>query len=569
MAIGVINCEPNISKVLVICPASLKINWSRELSKWLVPKRLPSSDGKTMELKKPSIGIADGQCFPSTDVVICNYDVIHKWPKKTSCDWDLIILDEFHKLKSEKTRRSRFILGYRARKEGEQNVAPIPAKRKIGLTGTPISNKTIELYPLISYLDPVTWNNRFQFGVRYCDGKRTETGRKYNAKTGQWEAKYNWDFDGSSHLSELQEKLRSGLMVRRLKRDVLKDLPPKRRSIIELPADGCEHVIKAELRGFQEAMDEDEADELAAAVELAKASDDPAHYDAAVARMRKGMSVPFNEISKLRHDTALAKVQAAVDYIKELMEEDGSKKIIFAHHVGVIDRLMTELKEFNPVRLTGDMNGPQKQASVDKFQKDPRCLVFLGNLQAAGVGITLTAATHVIFVEFDWVPGNNSQCEDRAHRIGQKDSVLVTYLVLAGSLDANMAKTVVRKQNIIDQALDKVRAESELDQSPVTRRNNETLARKDIDRMADCLTPEQIWAIHQGLKMLAGVCNGAKTLDGQGFGRFDAVIGKSLGEASFLSAKQAAIGFNLCRKYARQIPPAILEKAGIKTEKET
>jgi SWI/SNF-related matrix-associated actin-dependent regulator 1 of chromatin subfamily A len=111
-------------------------------------------------------------------------------------------------------------------------------------------------------------------------------------------------------------------------------------------------------------------------------------------------------------------------------------------------------KGYNPVALVGGMNDSTKQLAVDTFQNDPSCRLFIGNIQAAGEGITLTAASHVIFVELDWAPSQMSQCEDRCHRIGQKDNVLVQHLVFENSIDAKIAKVLLKKQKIISSAID-------------------------------------------------------------------------------------------------------------------
>lgn len=542
-AIGVINADPKIIRVLVICPASLKINWLRELNKWLVRKR--------------PIGIADGDCFPSTDIVIINYDILHKWQKSLSYYWDLLIVDEAHLLKNPKTRRAKHVLGYRAKRgqegESENNIAPLPAKRRVFLTGTPIVNKPVELWPLISSLDPVTFapSSFFRYAKRYCNAKQISAGRKMV-----------WDFSGSSNLGELQEKLRSTIMVRRLKKDVLKELPPKIRQVIELPSGEAGRAVRAEQNAWRE--HEDNIAALEARVELSKASDNPEDYRRAVESLKAGMQVSFSLIAKLRHDTAVAKIPQAVEHIRECLE-DGRKLIVFAHHHDVINALMDELRDFQPVKVTGQMDMEDRQRSVDGFQKESECKLFIGNIQAAGVGLTLTAAAHVVFVELDWVPGNVSQAEDRAHRIGQTNTVLVQHLVLEGSLDCNMANTIVEKQDIIDKALDRVKAEMEATApaSPLARKRGDTVTIQQVAEQAAAMTPEKIKTIHTGLRMLAGVCDGAQGLDGAGFSKVDSQIGHSLAEQMFLSPKQAVIGARLVNKYRRQLPEGIVEGAKV------
>jgi SWI/SNF-related matrix-associated actin-dependent regulator 1 of chromatin subfamily A len=530
-AIGIINGAPKIHRVCVICPASLKLNWQRELEKWLV--------------RPMSIGVADGKCFPTTDIVIINYDIVHKYTKSLSYFWDLLICDESHAMKNPKSRRAKHVLGFNGKGEAA-NLAPIPARRKVFLTGTPILNRPVEVWPLIHALDPVTWNNFFAFAKRYCGAKQIPAGRKMV-----------WDFTGASNMGELQNKLRSTIMIRRLKADVLPDLPQKTRQIIELPADGCEHLVKQEICAFDEA----EMDEAYADVELAKASDDPAAYASAVEKLKKGLSASFEAMARLRHETAVAKVPAVVEHLQAIMDERGNGKfLIFAHHLDVITALHRAFPQ--SVTITGDTPLPQRQANVDKFQKDPNCGPFIGNIKAAGVGLTLTAADMVAFAELDWVPGNVTQAEDRAHRIGQTRNVLVQHLVLAGSLDANIAKTIVRKQAIIDKAMDALVAAEPIRVS----RSKETISftPKELSFQAALLTTEQINAIHLALRMLAGVCNGARDLDGAGFSKFDTRIGKELAARSMLSANQAVLGQRLVIKYRRQIGEDLARQCGWK-----
>jgi hypothetical protein len=192
-----------------------------------------------------------------------------------------------------------------------------------------------------------------------------------------------------------------------------------------------------------------------------------------------------------------------------------------------------------------------RQAAIDAFQIDPVIKVFVGSITAAGVGITLTAASTVIFAELSWVPGDISQAESRLHRIGQKDAVNVRHIVLNGSLDSKLAKTLVEKQEIIELALDK-----EIEQIPITpgpQAATTRTSRQKIEQEAMTIGAEQIEAIHEGLRTLSAMCDGARSLDGSGFSMIDTHIGKSLAAAYSLSAKQAALGRKILIKYKRQL----------------
>lgn len=370
-AIGWLNCHPEIETALVVCPASLKINWAREMDKWLIS--------------------------PCVDVTIINYDVLHK--HDMSAEYDVVIFDEAHYLKNKGAKRSRL-------------ARCIKAKNRVLLTGTPILNKPIELWHLLHLLDPILWplKSYMAYALRYCAAYRN---------------RFGWVLDGASHLDELRLQLEA-VMIRRLKADVLKELPPKRRQIVELPAGGTK--ISRMMREWSERLD----------------------YYSHVKGMKDPISVLWTEMASMRKEVALEKLPMAVQLIRDAVESSG-QVVVFAHHHEVIDALAKELP--GSVVVDGRVPLKDRQLAVDHFQNH-HSKVFIGQIQAAGVGLTLTAASHVIFVELSWVPGEMSQAEDRCHRIGQQDSVLVQHLVLENSLDAKIAKALVRKQGVIERALD-------------------------------------------------------------------------------------------------------------------
>jgi len=211
------------------------------------------------------------------------------------------------------------------------------------------------------------------------------------------------------------------------------------------------------------------------------------------------------------------------------------------------------------VKFDGRSSMQARQDAVDRFQNDPECKVFIGGIHAAGVGITLTAASIVVFGELDWTPGVISQSEDRCHRIGAVNPVLVQHIVLDGSIDATMAKTLIRKQDIIDRALDTEREELNIPLLPMKPEDEGAVfpSAKTIAKEAPDISPETIALVHEGLRMLAGMCDGARQLDGAGFSKIDTHIGHSLAGAMRLTARQAVLGLRLVRKYRRQLPEHI------------
>lgn len=511
-AIGIINSDPEITSVIVVCPKSLKLNWLREFEKW--------------NTRGLSVGVANSE-FPANDVAIVTYKGTKKFAEQIAARgvWGACIVDEAHYIKNSKTLRSK-------------NVKAIKANRKIRLTGTPIVNRPVELYNIICDLEPA-FGSFFSFAKRYADAHQNGFG---------------WDFSGAQNLDELQRRLRETIMVRRLKADVLTELPRKIRQIVEVEADDSDATRAVKLETAHEAASEEQLSSLRAAVELSKAESEEA-YSAAVNRLRDASQVDFTELAKLRHDTAVAKVPAVIDHIKNALNDNDNKIIIAAHHHDVIDALMEGLAEFKPVKLTGENNETQRQASVDAFQNDASVRVFIGSITAAGVGITLTAASHVVFAELDWVPGNITQMEDRAHRIGQTETVLVQHIVLSGSLDARMARILVSKQNVIDSALDRDHPERTApvyEPKQTAASHGQTV--DELAKVAETLSAEQIETIHGGLRTLAALDGDyAANVNGVGFSKIDVQIGHSLAERDFLTPKQAALGLKLVRKYHKQL----------------
>ena len=510
----------NAYPALFVCPASLKINTQREFNKWLVGS--------------VSVGIATSADVPQTDVVIINYDILCKTlPELLSRDWATLVADEAHYAKNlslQKDRRSGVVKWTgSARAKCLREIAE-KVSRKLFLTGTPITDHPKGLYPILSMLDPAEWPARRFFGwaKRYCAAHHDG---------------YGWDFSGASHLDELQAKLRSHLMVRRLKKDVLQELPPKTRVLVTLPS------TKAQV-----AHEQEHADALDAVL-----SED--YSDSAHELRGTRVSVQFTKIAAARHQTALAKVDRVVQFTQETLEAE-DKVIVFAHHKDVVAKLREGLASYNPVTIVGEDSMTARQKAVDAFQTDSTVQVVIGNIQAAGVGLTLTAARTVIFAELAWTPGDITQAEDRAHRIGQRDNVTVYHVVLDGSLDAKLARKLIDKQSVIDAALDTQVAAPK--PKPETVHGYLQRTKKAASQAPPpngvSVTEEQREAVHRAVQMLAGVCDGAARLDNRGFNKYDADFGRSLAEAGELTPKQAVAGAKMVTKYKRQLPEDLWEQ---------
>lgn len=522
-AIGVINARPEIKRVCIVCPASLKLNWRNELKKWLI-RDMPIEvwTGKTGST--------------AAAVTIINYDIVKKRLSdlKARGGFDLLILDESQAIKNEKAQRTKAVLD-------------IPARFTVFLTGTPILNRPIELFTTMSRLDPAGLGRNFVgFGIRYAA-----------AVQGKW----GWDFSGASNLDELQEKLRSGLMVRRLKADVLKELPAKRRQVVALEPEGREAktLIKAQKKAWDEIV-----------AELG--------YEEAVRRLQSGGGFDFETLSASRKELAELKAPQVVDFVREALESS-EKIVVFAHHHEMLDALAVGLTNhgFETARVDGRTPVDARQAQVDRFQNDKGCRVFIGGILAAGVGLTLTAASHVILAELPWRPADIQQAEDRCHRIGQVSSVLVQHLVYDGSLDADMAQLNVAKQDVADRALDTdhnatkneeiaraaARVEEEREEARRAREKQrkalEDATRERLALMAS-IRPQEIKAVHKVLQFMAdNDQDRAAVINGVGFNRMDGSFGHELAERRTLTPLQALAARKMLQKYRGQIPAVLFE----------
>ena len=417
-AIGLINLDQTIETALIICPASLRLNWRQELNNWLVTPR-------SVELPYPS------KPFPESEIVIIHYDILHKFKEDLRRkEWDLLVVDEAHYLKNRWAKRTVQILGNNVSTRFKKGISPISARKILMMTGTPIVNRPVDLWPLINRLDPCTWGNFGQFVMRYCGAKDLA----------------HQPSNGASNLQELQTRLRLSVMIRRLKSDVLTDLPPKLRQVIAIPNDSVFKIVETENIAYSKHLGL--VSSLREAVKEAKISHDQKSFQEALKKLRQAVKIAWGELARARRQTALAKLPHVLEHLQTVSE----KAVIFAHHREVIDKLQDALG-VQAVSLHGGVSMTLRNEAVKSFQTDPEIRFFIGSIQAAGVGLTLTASSHVIFAELDWVPSNIMQAEDRCHRIGQKNSVLIQHIVFDGSVDANMAKKIVDKQEIIDQAL--------------------------------------------------------------------------------------------------------------------
>ena len=506
-AIGVINVNKP-KDVLIVSPASLKLNWKKELETWLVDKR----DVQVIMSGKDSLD-------EKQDIVIVNYDVLQKYQELLDKKWSLVIMDEVHYLKNPDAQRTKAALS-------------VQADKKIMLTGTPIPNRPIEIQAVAGYLDDKSFGNRFGFGKRYASLHKKQVTRNKSV----------WDWSGASNLDELQRRLRQSFMIRRKKDEVLKDLPAKVKQIIELPYESYKKEIKAEYSAFEDYNNKNKNPNV-----------DPYSLDAD----QFSTSIDFASMSSQRKATAEKKVKAVAEHLESFNEP----VVVMAHHRDVIAQLEAELikQDKKVVVLTGEKNQVERNEAVEAFQSG-QADVFIGSIKAAGVGLTLTRASKMVFAELDWVPSDIAQAEDRIHRIGQESSVLIQYIVVEGSLDAVFAKKIVDKTKVAARALDDVVVEKKIEIPELIEENKElnkvikkARVRAKANQIAESLSLEKVELLQKFMKFLSSRCDGAIAQDGVGFNGVDKDFGASLARQSSWSMAQQKIAYKMLKKYKRQI----------------
>lgn len=494
-AVAIVNSGEGNRRILVVCPATLKANWAREIQAW---------DAKQGEIlicdhvkDLPATWSEDRTwCICNPDKLVAartkkDPDVVERagglWSGLMGVTWDVIILDEAHRFKNPKAARTGRVLGIRKSRKGPAQAGLAQRCQKlIALTGTPIPNRVRELWPLLSVIAPSSFPKESDFLFRYCGPKQQEVfkrGQKYafNDQSGRVEGDKVWSFDGASNLEELQQRLRATCMIRRLKTDVVKELPAKTRQIIPLPGEPMKRQADAERHAWMQLfpkLTDVETDAL-----IAEALGDTFAYEAALERLSVEIDkIDAAKIAAERQALALAKIPLVIDHVSDALENPDQKVVVMAHHREVISRLLTEFTKagVQAVALSGATPMPDRQKTVDAFQNAKEIRVFIGGLHAAGVGLTLTAASLMVFVEADWQPGVLAQCEDRIHRIGQLLPVLIQYLVVDGSVEALIIAAALRKQRIADQALDGAPLQTRRKQYPKASEQDQALCKEAL-----------------------------------------------------------------------------------------
>ena len=385
--------HPENHPVLVVAPANVKYNWVKEFSTWL-----PNLTVEAVKNGKSDI--------PDTDVVVINYDLMKKQQLALEdVGFNIVIFDESHYLKNSKAQRTQASLA-----------VANASKDIICLSGTAITNRPIEFFTTLNLLRPVEFGNFFSYGKRYCDAHHTGWG---------------WDFKGSSNEAELHERTRA-FTIRRLKKEVMEELPDKIRQVVDVIP------TPAEKKAYNNAQ---------------------AMWLNQYAMHKANNSIPagfvLNMLTELRHHCGILKVTATANWVREYREVTGKPTIIFAHHKDVVEALVDELKDDCTLGLiTGSVSAEQRQERVDAFQRGDIDVMICSTV-AAKEGLTLTRADTVVFIEREWSPAWEEQAEDRVNRIGQDaETVHAVYLSVAGTIDEKFNSVVEEKRAVIQSVLD-------------------------------------------------------------------------------------------------------------------
>ena len=381
--------ESGAKKVLIICPATLKINWKREIENY--------SD--------KSVFIAEGKNFSTEhDFVIINYDIIknfHDTKKKAESqildsNFDLVVVDEAHYIKNATAQRTKLI-----------NDIVKKVDRIWLLTGTPMTSRPIDYFNLLSLIDSPVAKNWMAYAIRYCQGYQFNVGgRKV------------WNVMGASNLEELRDRT-LGLTLRRLKEDVL-DLPDKIITPVYLR-------LKSKL--YEEVMG------------------DYYNWYEGNPEESKSLTVQFTKLTKVRQIIADEKIAQTIELAENIIEQN-KKVIIFCNFTDSLNKIVEHFGKA-AVKVDGSMSKHERQHSVDSFQDSDKIKVFVGNIKAAGVGLTLTAAEAVIMNDLSFLPSDHAQAEDRAYRYGQKNNVLVYYPIFENTIEGIIYDILNNKKQVI------------------------------------------------------------------------------------------------------------------------
>lgn len=442
-------------KTLIVCPSNLRLNWRKEIElftyeKAFVYKWKPTKkSGKINHSKEDSLfHIISYDSLGSYVEIATSHtckNVFCGWKEKNSkrrykdkicpkCgiramvtsratkdfafvedkeghklnpeDYQILIMDEAHYIKNGEADRTKII---------KKTLKDIPSR--ILLTGTAIKSRPYEFFSLLNFVNPEEWKNSHSFGVKYCAAEKSNFG---------------WNYNGASNLDELFEKI-SPFFLRRLKKDILKFLPPKTYTIIPIELNDVE---AREYKKIEQGI-----------IEEGQEDDNKLNH--------------LTRIQKLKQFTSEIKMKKAFEFIQDIVDS-GEKVVVFSQYKDVSYKVLERFKD-KCVIFNGDRSSNQKDEAVEAFMNDDKVQVFSGTIGAAGVGITLTVASISIFIDQPWTPADREQCEDRIHRASSTaENIQIIRLVCQDTIDETIETLLNQKASILSKILDGTEFEQEV-----------------------------------------------------------------------------------------------------------
>lgn len=420
-ALAYLQLHPELRPAIIVCTASLKLNWKIEAQKWLSEAKCQIITGTKL------YSLQDSQ----NNIFIINYDILGDWVEYLSkTNPKILICDEVHRIKNNTAQRTKAVKTLSKR-----------ISKLLFLSGTPIENRPIEIYNSWKILDPNSCPNYFEFGKRYCNARHNG---------------YGWDFNGASNTAELHSRLKESIMIRRLKKDVLTELPDKVYSTLPFEIENKKEYEFAEndFINFIRNKTEESIKEKYKNIDRDLFSINQSKLDELKnAAANKAMSAEIlSQIEVLKQVAVKGKLNSIIyNWIPDFLESD-EKLVIFAHHKFVIEKLHEAFPKVS-VKIDGSTSIEDRQKNIESFQNNKNCKICIIS-EAGGEGITLTAASHILFMEYPWTPGRLDQIISRLHRIGQKNSVNIYFSIASDTIEEKIISLVKEKQIIVNSILD-------------------------------------------------------------------------------------------------------------------
>lgn len=383
---------------VIVCPAHLKWNWQREAARHI------QRNAVVLESRNPPP--SKGR-YSSDTIFVINYEILPFWLKwlrqhNPKC----VIPDEVHHIKNRSTKSYKAVAGL-----------CVGVPHLIAVSGTPLTNRPAELFPILNLLRPDKFDSFWSYATKYCPPKKKPWG---------------WEFNGATNLPGLHKRLKRTCMIRRLKSDVLRDLPRKRRYIVPVPIDNQSEYTQASKDIIKWLM---------------KTKPQKAKKARSAERLV--------QMTYLKQLAAMLKIKSVIKWVDNFLEESNEKVILFGIHRDVLGPIYKHFQK-KAVIVDGSLAGRKRQLAFDKFNHNQGCRLLVGNIQAAGTGWSAKAST-VAFAELDWRPAMHTQAEDRIYGLErgvEGTAASIYYLYARNTIEDKLVRLLQSKQDVLDSILD-------------------------------------------------------------------------------------------------------------------